>query len=459
MKSKSTKTGYKKYTRDKGLSKIYIFLAVFVALSFPTVQAQVNGYGDMKPKAGQSLDRIVAIVGDEVVMQSDIDGELAQAMMQNPNLDPSDITVRKEILDLIINQKLKIAQAIKDSIEVSNDDVDMRWNQALMGMKQRYGSEARIEEIYGKPISTLRYEYRDEIKNSILAERLTQMKMMDIEVSPIEVTNFYEEYKDSLAQIPEKPIIRHLVKYLGADTETKEKAKKRALMVRDSIIAGADFGVMASNFSEDPGTRTAEGSLGWTKKGSLVPEYEKAAYSLQVGEISQPVESPFGYHVIRLDGKRVDEVNTSHILIKIEQSQSSKESTYSFLSSIEDSLNAGISFETLVERYSEDKTTVGYGGMVDQQQFVYFSSDAKLAVDKLGEGELSKPFIYTQSPTKPAYHIIYKEEVVPAHKPSPEQDYLLLKQMATMKKRQELLQEWSKELRENLYWEITVANP
>jgi peptidyl-prolyl cis-trans isomerase SurA len=406
------------------------------------------------PKEGESLNKVVAVVGDQIITASEISGELYNLVQTQPGIDIEDPALRDKILELLINQKLKIQKAIKDSIEVSDDEVEMRWNQALMGMKQRYGSERRIEEIYGKSISSLRYEYRDQIKNALLAEKLTQIKMATIEVSPVEVNDFFDEYQDSLQTVPDKPIVRHLVKYLVPDEETKKEAERRALRIRDSIIAGANFAAMAEAHSQDPGTRTAGGDLGWTKRGSLVPEYEKAAYALQPGELSLPIESPFGFHVIRVDDKRADEIRTSHILIKIDRSNNSKDETYAFLKSIKDSVAAGKDFGELAKEHSEDKSTKGFGGLVELQQSSRFSMEARQKMMDMEIGQVSDPIIYTAEANKPAYHILYKEDIVEAHNPTPETDYSLLELMAKNKKRQELMEEWHQELRKEIYWKI-----
>jgi len=409
---------------------------------------------DAVPREGESIDKVVAVVGNQIITSTDIEGELAGLAQTNSSVDINDPEIRKRILDLLINQKLKIAKAIKDSVEVTPDEIDMRWKQALMSMRQRYGSEKRIEEIYGKSISSLRYEYREQIKNALLAEKLTQIKMASLEVSPVEVTDFFMQYKDSLQTVPDKPVIRHIVKYLVTDTETQKNAERKALQIRDSIVAGADFAKMAELHSQDPGTRTAGGDLGWTKKGSLVPEYEKAAFALLPGEMSLPVESPFGYHIIKVEDKRADEIRTSHILIKIDRSDNSKDEAYQFLKSISDSLAAGQKFSDLAKVHSDDKNTKGFGGLIEVQQMSYFSMDARQKVMAMEVGEVTDPLIYSVDPNKPGYHIIYKEDEIPSHMPTPDSDYSLLEQMAKMKKRQEAMEEWHKELREEMYWKI-----
>jgi peptidyl-prolyl cis-trans isomerase SurA len=418
---------------------------VFLAFALP-LSAQ--------PKEGESLDKVIAIVGKQIITDSDIKSEIMGLKQTNPSIDTEDPAIRQRILDLLINQKLKVSKAVIDSVDVSNDEIDMRWNQALMSMKQRYGSEQRIADIYGKSISSLRYEYKDQIKNALLAEKLTQMKMSTLEVSPVEVTDFFNEFKDSLQQVPDMPVIRHIVKYLVTDDNTKNEAKQTALKIRDSIIAGADFAEMAELYSQDPGTKTAGGDLGWSKKGSLVPEYEKAAYALMPGEVSQPVESPFGFHVIKVADKRSDEIKTSHILIKIDRSNNSKEETYAFLKSINDSIERGAKFEELAKKYSDDKETKGFGGLVEPQRINYFSMDARQKVQEMEIGDITDPLIYAIDPNKPAYHIIYKEDVKKGHKPTPDTDYTLLEQMAKMKKRQDMMEEWHSELRSELFWKI-----
>jgi len=409
-------------------------------------------YGQVE--SGQTLDKIVAVVGKQIIMQSDIDARITLMAQQNPSLDINDAEIRKQVLDAFINEKLIITKAIEDSVVVTDEEIDQRLETVLQDLVRRYGSEKRIEDIYGLSIARLKFEYRDEIKKSLLSQKIGQMKFSDIKCSPQEVKEFFEEYKDSLELVPPQIEICHIVKYVKPEQSAKEKAYALAEKVRDSILDGGDFAEFARRYSGDPGSAADGGNLGWFNKGSLFPEFEKAAFALQVGETSIPVETPFGYHLIQTIEKKKDALLTRHILFRFEQSDDEKEKVKQELLELKERAENGESFEELAKEYSDDKDTRGFGGLIGKLGKASLPVYLAEAVKDLQEGCICEPVPYGADPTKPGYNIVYLKKSYPAHKPTLEDDYKQIEQIAAMQKRQRLYLEWIEKLRKEMYWEI-----
>lgn len=407
-----------------------------------------------QPEEGEKLDEIVAVVGKEIIMKSDVTAQIAMLAQVNPSVDISDPDLRDEVLNSIINEKLVVTKALEDSVTVTEEEIEQRWDVLLENLISQYGSRNRIEKIYGMSINRLKYQYREEIRKNLLSNKLKQQRFQDISVSPKEVEEFFEIYKDSLQAIPPQVELYHIVRYVQAENVAKEEAYELAKKVRDTIIAEDEFAEFAERYSGDPATAKEGGDLGWFEKGKLFPEYEQAAFALQPGEISIPVETPFGFHLIQTIEKDENRIKTRHILFKIGQSSKDVEKTKQFLSSLKDSIKAGQDFETLAKKYSEDKETRGFGGFIGKVTLDEMPSSVREIISKLDAGDVSEPIPYDADRSKPAYHIIYIKRFIESHMPDLENDFKFLEKQAKNYKQMQEYQDWVKELREELYWEI-----
>lgn len=409
---------------------------------------------DAQPKEGKSLDKILAIVGKEIIMQSEIDQNIAMMAQQQANVKFDDVELREKVLEELINNKLLITKAIEDSIVVSDEEIAMRWNEVINSMIRQYGSEKRIEEVLGKPLSRVKVEYSDVIKNKILYETLIRNKFSTVTTSNQEVIDFYNMYKDSMEMVPPKVALYHIVKNVKINNQTKVDVFELAKKVRDSIVSGADFAELAKRYSGDPGSASTGGDLGWFEKGKLIPEFEKAAMALQKGETSLPILTPFGYHVIQTIDKKPTALNTRHILFKLDQSNDDKENTIKELNTIVEQFKAGESFSDLARKNSDDKETKGFGGLLGKLALNEIPSNLQETVSSMKVGDISAPTFYGIDPTKPAYHIIYKKEFIPEHKATLEDDFKTIENMCLNFKRQKLVKDLLVELKSKIYWEI-----
>ncbi len=436
--------------RKRAVARCTQLFALAFCLCLPLAQAQV--------KEGQSVDKIVAVAGNEVILQSDVQTQMALLAQQDPSVmkDPNNPEILHRILDALVNEKLILVRAIEDSVNVTDDEVTERLNFQIQSLVQQLGSEKRVEEVYGMSIARIRRDFRDEIRKQLLTERKKQQKFMDIKPSQREVETFFRDYRDSLPLVPEQYELYHIVKYVDATTAAKDEASNLARRVRDSILAGGDFAAFAKRYSADAGSAASGGDLGFVNKGKLVPEYEKIAYSLKPNEISDPIETPFGFHLIQLVEKREGSVNTRHILFKIGQSGDDVERTKAALAELKKQVEGGANFEDLARENSEDEETKAFGGAIGPVEAARLG-DLGSAVTALPDGGVSDPIPYAGSPTKVGFRIVYRKAKVPEHIMSLENDLKRVEQYATMFKRNKMYEDWVKELRNTIYWEIKDA--
>ncbi|CUS85754.1 Parvulin-like peptidyl-prolyl isomerase [Candidatus Kryptonium thompsonii] len=262
------------------------------------------------------LDRIVAIVGNEVILESDLNYQTYIFAIQN-NLNPNDPNLKRYVLEEMINDKLILTRAIEDTIVVSDDEVDRQIEAQVQALVRQYGSERRLEEIYGMPLGRIKRELREDVKKRLMIEKLKQQKFGTLTVSGYEVEQFYNTYKDSLPEVPETVELYHIMMIPKPVDSVEQAIYQKAKSILDSIRAGGDFKYFAETYSDDKATAKDGGDLGWVRRGMFVKEFEEAVFRLQEGQISDVVRTQFGYHIIQLIERRGEQVHPRHILFKI----------------------------------------------------------------------------------------------------------------------------------------------
>jgi peptidyl-prolyl cis-trans isomerase SurA len=373
---------------------------------------------------------------------------------RDPKVNRKDPVLRQAVLDQLINERLIMTKAIEDSVEATEDEITQRMEYQLQSLIQQFGSEKRIEDMYGMSMARIRREFRDEIRKRLLVEKMQQKQFADIKATRADVEGFYERYRDSLPSIPERVDLYHIVKYVKPSVEKNKEAQSLALRIRDSVVKGGSFSEFARRHSADPISAANGGDLGTVEKGKFVPAFEAAAFALSPNEISAPVESPFGWHVIQLISKTSTTMTTRHILIRVSQSEADRDSAKAQLLRMKQAVELGDSFEKIAREYSDERETQGFGGAMGQIELSRLPEDMRSAINALKDGSVSDPMPYAADPTKPGYHILYRKRLIPAHKPSVDDDYKQLEQMASFEKKQRLEQEWILKLRRELYWEV-----
>jgi peptidyl-prolyl cis-trans isomerase SurA len=402
------------------------------------------------------IDRIVAVVDNEIILQSELDFQAAMFASQR-GTDPQSPELRKQILTSMIDEKLVYAQAELDSIIITDEEVVQRIDYQIQVLQQQYGSIANIEQMYGMSIEKIKRELRDDVRKNLMVQRLREKNFTFLEASRREVEEFFVTYKDSLGMIPEKVSIFHIFRNPKTSDRLKKKYKDFAQAVLDSIKQGVSFEELAKKYSEDPGSKAFGGDLGFVKRGVFYPEFEAAAFALEEGELSGVVESPVGYHIIQLMERRGESIHTRHILIKFKTDENADLETIEFLTEIRDSVvNESGTFQLFAKKYSEDKETAPYGG--DLGTFFINQVDQQLldVVSKLKEGEISFPRRIEYGQDTYGYHIVFLKSRIPQHPPSLDEDYVEIKRLADELKKQKEYEEWIKELKKKIYWEVRI---
>lgn len=404
--------------------------------------------------AQKVLDRIVAIVDNEIILQSELDFRVNMEAAQR-NLNPADSTLRRAVLNSIIDEKLLYAQAEMDTIKVTDEQVQQQLDYQINYFIQQYGSREKLEQVYGMPIEKIKRSLQDDVRKNIMAQLLQQKKFGTVESTRKEVEDFFETIKDSLPLVQTRYQIAHIFVNPKTGERIKQKAKAFAQSLLDSIKAGKDFAELAKKYSEDPGNASNGGDLGYQKRGVLVPEFEAAAYSLAPNQISGVVQSPFGFHIIQLIERRGDAIHTRHILIRIKADDEADLQAIEFLNEIRDSIITGKNtFAYYANKYSDDKETAKYGGEIGTLEVSQLDKSLMDIIFKLREGEISYPKRIDVDRNTYGFHIVKLIKRIPEHKPNLDLDYNEIKRLADYSKKQKLYSKFVQEIRNNIYWEI-----
>jgi peptidyl-prolyl cis-trans isomerase SurA len=429
--------------RKNHFNKTYIILLIiFLASTIIYSQQQV-------------VDRIVAVVGREPIFLSDLNSQIELYTFTN-RVDPNTPGLREQVLDGMINEKLILSKALEDTnIVVTEDEVNNELDAQIAQRVQQLGSEKKLEEVFGMSIARLKREYRDGMRKQMLAAKLWETKNMTINSSRREVEDFFAQFRDSLPPVPEELELYHIFREPKVSTSIKENIKSEAKRILDSIRNGGDFAQFAKRYSDDAATKAYGGDLGFVRRGEFFAEFEEAVFALKDSAISDVVETPIGFHIIQLLERRGEQVHPRHILFKLKRDESEADSTKAFLNTLRDSVAKGAKFSDLAKKYSDDKESASLGGFLGKFSVKQFDPAVVEAVKDLKEGEISKPVEFISGSTR-GYQILYLKSRIPEHKMDISADWNRLQQLATSYKRTTVYQDWIKQLRSEIYWDIRL---
>ena len=408
-------------------------LATAVLFAAAALTASAQKYSD------GLIDKTVAIVGNEVIMLSDLEDEVA--MMRAYGM-MSDKKGRCEILEEMMATKLFLMQSRLDSLEVNNDMVEGELSNRIDMLKTNLGGEEEVVKQFGKPIFKLRQEWRQAIEDQNLTQQMQQQIASKIpELTPYDVRQYVENTQvEDLPMVPIKYQLSQICIY--PDREAANLAvKERLLAIRERIINGERFSTLARLYSQDPGSARKGGELGMASKSIFWPVFSDAAMSLKPGVVSQIVETPDGFHIIEVIEKKDDMFNARHILLKPEYTSEDREKGFRVLDSLRTELsNDAVTFELAARFYSEDPATRTNGGQMSDPTTgsSYFEIDQLkpqdyAAIKDLKEGEISEPIESLDNEGRDGnlvYKIVKVDKILPAHTATFNNDYTLLQEQA-----------------------------
>ena len=396
------------------------------------------------------VDQVVWIVGDEAILQSEIETEILRLKYEKQKTPESPECVIAEQLAL---QKLFLAQAKIDSITISEATINQQVESRISYFTEQLGSKEKVEAYFKKPLSKMREELKAMLQDQLMVQEMQQKITKDIKITPSEVTAFYENIpKDSLPIIPEQVEIQLITLSPTISVAEVERVKSKLREFRERIETGdIQFSTLAILYSEGRVSALQGGEIGFRSRSMLVPEYTNTAFSLtDPQKVSRIVETEYGFHIIQLIAKQDDQVNSRHILMRPKISLEDKNLASQRLDSIAQAIRTGsINFEKGVEIYSDKSSTKNSNGLLintkdGSTRFQYDELPQEIInqVSFLNIGEISKPFSFTNENGKEIVAIVKIHDKIKAHKASISDDYQTLKMVYTNVKNTQAIQQW-----------------
>ncbi len=406
------------------------------------------------------IDEVVANVGDNVILMSDIESQYVNYRMQG-NIDNAS-AIRCQILDNLLFQKLLLTQAQLDSVEVTDQRVDSELDRRLRYYIAQFGSKEKFEEFYDKSIFEIKEEFREIIRDQMLTEQVQQNITMDVKITPSEVKAFYNRIPtDSLPLINTEYQIGQIVRKPEISQKELDIAREKIKGIRERVMEGESFETLAVLYSEDPGSAKEGGFIGTIGRGDTYPEFEAAAFNLKNGEISDVIKSEAGYHIIQMIQRKGDYVDVNHILIRPKVNPYDLQDAFDYLDSIAGVIKSDtLSFEDAAKEYSDDPGKINGGMMINPLSgSTWFSADELdpqvfFVIDKLEVGEISEAVKMTTEEGTDAFRILYLKARTTPHRANLKDDYNKIQQWAQQEKETNALAKWVREKSEKTYVNI-----
>jgi peptidyl-prolyl cis-trans isomerase SurA len=428
------------------------FLGLFLSVIFFNVNAQ-----------GSVVDKIVAQVGDNIILLSDIEAQKQQAKVSGVaitnNLDC-------EILEKMMYQQLLVNQAKLDSLIISDENVDAEMENRLRVIENQIGSREKMEEFYGKTVNEIKDEFREVIRERLLAEEMERKVTADISVTPKEVEEFFKTVpEDSIPLINAQLSFQQIVDYPEITKEDKKLAYDKLAEILSDIKGGKNFATQARIHSMDPGSASNGGTIE-ASRGMMVPQFEAAAFTLKEGEISDIFETNYGYHILKLNSRKGDDYVCQHILIIPEFSSEALEKSANQIDSCYQLLNQNqITWDEAVLTFSNDEGTKQNKGVItnpytgeqtwSMEDLNQIDQEIYLLTDAMEKGDISSPNLYLNIfERKQGVRIVRLMNRTEPHKANLKDDYALIKSAAESNKKEKLINEWIASKLTNAYIRI-----
>jgi peptidyl-prolyl cis-trans isomerase SurA len=408
--------------------------------------------------AQQLIDGIVAIIGKEIILKSEIDQHVQNYVVQN-RIDPSTnqeviANLRNQTLEKLIEQKILLTKAAMDTIEVEDELIDRQVEQRIRYLIDRVGSESKLEAVFGGNMKKIRKDTYKIIKEQMVVEKTRTTKFRGMKISRREVEKFYKTYKDSLPEMQESVEVGHILKNIKPSESALSAAYQKTEKLFKRIKAGESFEELAKIYSEDPASAKRGGDLGLISRGDFVPEFEATAFSLKDGELSEIVQTQFGFHIIKMIERRGEKVRTRHILIQSAPNEDDEKRVVQELDSLRNLIVSGADFkETALENSDDDnvKKDEGMLGFFETEKMVI--PQFKTIVAELSVGAISEPF-----KTDYGYHIVYLKDRQAARPLTLKDDWQRIEQIALNMRMETEYKNWIRELKKSIAIELKAPS-
>jgi len=433
-------------------NKLFVFIGIAMIMSSPSFSQNDNSY---------IIDQIVAVVGKNVILESDIENQYLNYRLQM-NVRGSSSDIRCQILEEQLFQKLMVAQAEVDSIEVNDVQVEGEMERRLQMFITQFGSQEKMEAYYNKSIPEIKKELHDIIKEQMLAQQVQAGIVANVTVTPSEIRSYFRSIpEDSIPQIPTEYQIAQIVKKPPISVEERLIVKERLIELRSRVLKGENFSTLAILYSEDPGSAKKGGELGFYGRGQLYPEFEAVAFKLKEGEISNLVETEAGYHIIQLIERKGDYVNVRHILLTPKVSPADLLLARNELDSIANLIrNDSITFDEAVEQFSDGKNKNNGGLLVNPYtgsttfEAEQLDQQTSFVIEKMKVGELSNPVPMKTEENEDAYQIVLLKKKTKPHRANLKDDYSKIQAWTESHKKEKVIDDWINDKAKETYVRI-----
>jgi peptidyl-prolyl cis-trans isomerase SurA len=410
----------------------------------------------------KTVDQIVAVVGKNIILKSDIESMFQQQQAQGITTEGD---MKCEILENLLVEKLLLAEAELDTtIIVSDNSINQNLEQRIQYFISHLGSEKEVEAYFKKSIVDLKADLQEVIKNQQMTQQMQEKIIEKVTVSPAEVRLDFKSIPEN-----EIPMIDAQVEYAQItvlpliDLKEEDRIKATLRELKHRIESGeSGFAPMAVIYSEDPGSARNGGELDYMGRGNLDPAYAAAAFNLKGDKISNVVKSEFGYHIIQVMDRKGEQIKTRHILMKPKVSNEAMKKAYSQIDSIANFIRKGtIKFEDAALRYSYDKNSRNNGGSVinpetseSKWKMSELDPDVSKVISKMNINEISKPFLTIDDKQRPVYKIVKLLNKTEGHQANLRDDYVELSNQYMAKKKEKTLDKWIRDKQSGTYVHI-----
>jgi peptidyl-prolyl cis-trans isomerase SurA len=406
------------------------------------------------------IDQVVAIVGENPILYSEIQGQKLQILQQGGELDGN---IDCYLLDEFMTQQLLIHQAEIDSLEVTEEMVKVELDQRIQYFSAQVGGTEALEEFYGQSIEEIKEEFFEQIEDKMKAQKMQQEVTGNISVSPSEVRSFFYKIPfDSVPFINSKVKVSQLVIAPEITYGQKEATKKKLRKIKNRIYSNEiSFSVAAEFYSNDPGSKANGGNFGWVSRGDFVPEFDAIAYTIPLNTVSDVFESPFGFHILKIEKRRGEQYYGSHILIKNEVNEEDLKNLKERCTSIFDELRADkISWANAIKTHSTLKNNSANGIIFNEStgdmywDMENIDKSLFVGINNIDIGEFSEPLYYQDSKGNIGYRILKLEDRTTPHKANLDDDYEYIQKFALNEKQINEMDHWVNKSAKNTFIEI-----
>ena len=400
------------------------------------------------------LDKIIANVDNHVILQSELENAYQQYVSQNKKNSPD---LRCKILEQLIINKMLLSKAKQEGVLANKETIAQALSSSIQDLLEQAGSEVKLVQSCGKSMQEIRKEIKEKLEEQMVLSNMRAQLIKGISVTPQEVKEFFEALpSQQKPYYPAEVVVRQIVQYPPVGSQAKDTliAQLQSLKVR--LQNGEDFEVLAQEYSQDLGSASQGGDIGFWRLGELVPAYEEAALSLEPGEVSDPVITEFGFHLIQLIAREEDRYNSRHILLKSNPAMLDIEAAKTQLAQLRaDILANKTTFVQAAIDFSEDPSTAPIGGLLTSKGgggkmlIDDLPPDVYFIVEELAPGAISDPMLLSEVNGRDAVRILFLEEKVAPHQANLAQDYAKIQQMLVEQKSTTALTTWFEGVQKN----------